>query len=359
MRIIVADDDPTSREMLAFLLEDLGHEVLAAADGAEAWEAFQAAPTRVVLTDWAMPVVDGLELTRRIRTAATPHYVHVLMVTTHADEGHVVEGFGHGVDDYVTKPYGALELRARIGTIERMVALEDQLQAANAAKDRLLGVVAHDLANPLFAILGSAELILHTSRDLRAEDRAGLEVIVRSARRMGNLSRDLVDVAAVARGKVALERSSCALDAIVRDAAHTLSYTAAAKRTTIEADVPEATAWCDPDRVQSVLENLLSNAIKYSPSGSTIRVELADAGGEQVVSVIDQGPGLTAEDRERMFGTFERLSARPTGRERSTGLGLAIVQRLVTAHGGRVWVEPEPEAGSRFRFTLPSGPPSA
>jgi signal transduction histidine kinase len=118
----------------------------------------------------------------------------------------------------------------------------------------------------------------------------------------------------------------------------------------------------DTDRMREVIDNLISNAIKYSPEGKTIAVRVQhskddnDGGAPSVlVSVRDEGQGLTEEDMKKLFGKFQRLSAQPTAGESSTGLGLAIVKQLVELHGGKVWAESEGKnKGSIFCVKLPS-----
>src|SRR4029079_13800096 len=104
---------------------------------------------------------------------------------------------------------------------------------------------------------------------------------------------------------------------------------------------------CDPDRIREAIDNLLSNAIKYSPLGGKIDVIVGREGDNTSIQVKDQGPGLSPEDNSRLFGRFQRLSAKPTGGENSTGLGLSIVKRIVDLHGGRVTGEsPGPGLGA-------------
>ena len=122
-------------------------------------------------------------------------------------------------------------------------------------------------------------------------------------------------------------------------------------------EVPAGLVEGDPFRLRQVIDNLLSNAIKFSPPGSTVHVWAERGADEWRVYVRDQGPGISPEDRERMFQHFARLSAL-TGGERSTGLGLSIARRIVQQHGGTVDVESVEGAGSTFWFTLPLTQPS-
>jgi hypothetical protein len=102
------------------------------------------------------------------------------------------------------------------------------------------------------------------------------------------------------------------------------------------------------------MDNLLTNAVKYSPPGSTVQVSVQPEGDGWRINVQDEGPGITEEDRQKLFEDFARLSARPTGGEKSTGLGLAIARRIVHAHGGEIGVDSIPGHGATFWFTLPA-----
>ncbi len=109
----------------------------------------------------------------------------------------------------------------------------------------------------------------------------------------------------------------------------------------------------DADRMRQVVDNLLSNAIKFSPSGSVVNVTCGQAGRILDIAVTDQGPGIPSEDLDRLFDTFEKLSAQPTGGEKSTGLGLSIVKSIVDAHGGEIEVDSEVGRGTTFIVHLP------
>jgi signal transduction histidine kinase len=117
---------------------------------------------------------------------------------------------------------------------------------------------------------------------------------------------------------------------------------------------PNMITMCDTDRIREAIDNLFSNAIKYSPIGGKITVVVTHEGGDTVIRISDQGAGLSPEDLGRLFGRFQRLSAKPTAGESSTGLGLSIVKRIIDMHGGHVAAESAgPGQGSTFTVTLP------
>jgi two-component system, sensor histidine kinase and response regulator len=110
----------------------------------------------------------------------------------------------------------------------------------------------------------------------------------------------------------------------------------------------------DPAKMKQVIDNLLSNAVKYSPPGSTVTAIVAREGASCLLAVRDQGPGIPADERDKLFKDFSRLSAQPTGGEKSTGLGLAICRKIVEAHHGTIEAENLPDRGCEFRVTLPN-----
>src|SRR6201999_564600 len=117
---------------------------------------------------------------------------------------------------------------------------------------------------------------------------------------------------------------------------------------------PSLKAWGDSDRLREAIDNLLSNAVKYSPLKGEILVDVSGDARGSAISVSDSGPGLSPEDEARLFGRFQRLSAKPTGGESSTGLGLSIVKRIVDLHGGAILVDKGPLGGARFTLSLPA-----
>ncbi|TAE23984.1 MAG: hybrid sensor histidine kinase/response regulator [Candidatus Kapaibacterium sp.] len=237
----------------------------------------------------------------------------------------------------------------------------DELNNANKLKIRLLSVVSHDLKNPLAAIRSLAEILTMESKpDIQREI---VDMMQSTVERMLNLIKDLLDTAALEMGQMKLyplHRSVKELvEAICFDYAHAAE--AKGQGINIEAAHPFL-ADIDERRFRQVLENLISNAVKYSPKNTTITVRFSDAENNMMrIAIQDEGPGITHDDKEKMFQFFQRLSAQPTGGESSTGVGLAIVKQIVELHNGKLWVESSPETGaigSTFFVEIPLHQPS-
>ena len=137
MKILIADDDSVSRRLIAMYIARWGHEVVSASDGAEAWRLFEEGDFPVVISDWMMPEMDGLELIGRIRGCPRPNYVYIILLTSRAQIEDVVEGLEAGADDFVTKPFDRDELRVRLRAGERILRLEQKLAEARTQIDQL------------------------------------------------------------------------------------------------------------------------------------------------------------------------------------------------------------------------------
>lgn len=239
-------------------------------------------------------------------------------------------------------------LRGRERDLENLTL---QLRELNEQKSHLLGIVAHDLRNPLNAILLQAELLIEEQPE--TETRA-VQRIAASARNLLDMLERLLDVNRIEAGTVATTRQPVDLRILAAEVRE--RHAAAASRKGLElllvggSNLPGAMA--DPAVLGEVLDNLLSNAVKFSSPGQAVRLEFETLGREVAVAVQDQGPGFTEADRGRAFGRFATLSARPTGGEPTTGLGLFIVKKLTEAMGGRVELRSAAGEGSRFLVWL-------
>ena len=242
----------------------------------------------------------------------------------------------------------------------RLAAQWARLRQANSFKSEILGTVAHDLKNPLGVILGRTEILKEMIGRAGALDdgvQAQIAYIRDAANRLTGMVDDLVTDAMADALDITIRREPVDISVLVREVAEANRPLAARKEQTITVSAPpEHTAMCDVDRIREAIDNLISNAIKYSPIGGTIDIIVTQEAGNIVVQVKDQGAGLSPEDISRLFGRFQRLSAKPTAGETSTGLGLSIVKRIVDLHGGRITVESAGHAkGATFNMQLPVG----
>jgi signal transduction histidine kinase len=250
-----------------------------------------------------------------------------------------------------------LRLEALVGRrTQELRALNERLYHLNDEKNRIIGVAAHDLRNPLSGILLACDDLEEAPEE---DPLPTIQAIRRQGRRMLELIQGLLDVNAIEADSAELP-SLAPLDPLplIRSAAKAHAVRAQNKGIELVLDLPAAAhpVLGDARHFERVMDNLVSNAVKYSSSGSRVTLQVEEAEKGSLFSVIDQGPGLTLEDQKRLFQTYARLSAHPTGGESSVGLGLSIVKKLVDGMGGEVWAESQPGQGARFRVRLPRAP---
>ena len=251
----------------------------------------------------------------------------------------------------------AEELGRRAALAVENARLFDQAQQATRDRDEMLGVVAHDLRNPLNTIFMASQLLLElVPASDRPKEHRQLEIVTRAAGRMNQLIQDLLDVRRIEGGRLSLDTSPMDPRVVVGEAVELLRPIAQASSLRLETDILTGTPLVsvDPPRIQQVLSNLVGNAIKFTPPGGEISLRVAPVDGEVRFAVVDTGPGISPDALPHIFGRF--WQGKP-GDNRGIGLGLTIAKGIVEAHGGRIWVESKPGAGSSFYFTVPKAEP--
>lgn len=244
------------------------------------------------------------------------------------------------------------ELARRASVSIDSAALYRDSQQALRAREEVLAIVSHDLRNPLSAVTLGATL-LQTSKSLSVEDREQIDTIALSAQRMSHLIADLLDVTRMEGGKrLPIEPAPVPVADVMHETENLFRAQAAAASVSIEYGFDESLppVHADRNRIMQVISNLLGNSLKFTPPGGTIRVN-AEAKDDVVLFVVaDTGPGIPKKNLQDIFSPY--WQAKRTERM-GAGLGLPIAKGIVESHGGRIWAESEPGAGTRFYFTLP------
>jgi signal transduction histidine kinase len=237
---------------------------------------------------------------------------------------------------------------------DELQRLYSELESASTHKSEFLANMSHELRTPLNAIIGFSQVLQQKLfGEVNEKQLEYLEDILSSANHLLALINDVLDLSKVEAGQVELEIASFSLHESLERGVVMVRERAVkgGVQLSLESD-PHEVVEADERRIRQVVFNLLSNAVKFTPAGGSVDVRSARLDGEVRVSVIDTGPGIALEDRERIFEEFQQTDVGLEQRE-GTGLGLALSKRLVELHGGRIWVESEPGEGSTFTFTLP------
>ena len=291
----------------------------------------------------------GPEHLRALRATGVVSLIGVPLVMRGESLGVLV--FGSSSPDRV---YGREDLHWAEAVADRCaVAIENSRLyrasvEATQRRDQVLGVVAHDLRNPLSTIL------MQTS----ARSQKPNEVVHRAATRMNRLIQDLLDVSLIEMGKLPIQHARLSGGELVVEAVETQKLLATSSSVELRLDVAEDVAeiWGEHDRLLQVFENLIGNAIKFTTAGGWITVGAASRDQEVVFWVADSGSGIAADSLPHVFDRFWQATR---GDRRGAGLGLPITKGIVEAHGGRIWVESTLGRGSTFFFSIPRARPTA
>lgn len=230
-----------------------------------------------------------------------------------------------------------------------------QLERANRLKSEFLASVSHELRTPMNAIIGYTKLMLDgLDGEMTAQQQTDLFRVAQAADNLLGLINGLLDLAKIEAGKMELNIEEVNIAEVADEALELVRPHADEKGLEVRASIPLglANVWADRARVRQVLANMLANAVKFTERG-TVSVSASAAEGWVTVSVADTGVGISPEAQAYVFDEFRQADSSTTRRYGGTGLGLAISKRLVTLHGGRIWVDSEIGRGSTFHFTLP------
>lgn len=400
-RVLLAEDDATTRALLARLASQWGYDVVAVADGDRALELLSLPDgPRLAVLDWHIPGCDGVEICRRLsRRGPSAPYVHVILITSAGAGEGLSEALDHGAHDFMAKPLVPHAFKSRLGVGKRVLAYHEELTskngelqryatqleelAASRAKqllhaDRMATIglltsgVAHEVNNPTTFISGNAQTIRQFWLDvepvvqnalptLDGEQRRKLEFVLEElpraldgihggVKRIANIVRGLKTYSR--QGKV--EKQSCSIDQVIQSAITLCTYELGKRQIDVALEIAPGLPLVhgDSQQLEQVLINLAMNAAQAMEERPDRRLAIraAPAAGRVRVSVEDTGPGVPASLRERIWQPFFTTKAAGEG----TGLGLSICRDIVKEHDGELALEDPPSGGARFVISLPA-----
>lgn len=365
-RLLVVDDDPAIRALVSSAMKKAGYEVTTANDGQAALAAAKTSVPDLILSDWMMPLLDGVGLCKAVKSDPDLSGIFFILLTAKTTTQDKVLGLETGADDYLTKPFQGQELVAKVRASLRIKRLQDaladrnrQLQDLNALKDEFLGMAAHDMRNPLGVVRLWAESIRDgLMGEVNPEQAKAMDVIQRNVDGMLRLINDLLDISKIESGKVELHIQPEDLAAHLAAYVEANGVLASKKQIALTAETPPGLprVMADKEKLGEVLNNLISNALKFTKPGGRVTIRAKPDGGFVRLEVSDTGQGIAPDDLPKLFRKFSQTRTKSTAGEKGTGLGLAIVKKLIELHGGTVGVESVLGQGTTFHFTLPAAP---
>ncbi len=411
-RLLVVDDEESVAVTMGAILEMDGYDVDVSMSGADALRKIRETSFDLVLTDLRLDDVDGLSIVSEI-CRVQPDTVSIIL-TGYASLESAIKALREGAYDYLIKPCDVDELRAivargierrqlgiqlkeRLGELEtanetirelnrnlqqrvdaataqlqermhELASALEQLQEIDRLKSRFLSMASHELKTPLTSISGLAQVLLRRMRrrlemgrpsdEDWQEEQGGhvgrLDLLNSQTARLGRLVDELLDVSRIESGKLEFRSQPVDLAQLVLEVAERLQLSTTQHTLKVELNgVTENPVNADRDHLEQVLDNLVINAIKFSPDGGTIHLRLRDESDSVTVSVQDPGVGIPLDQLDAVFGLFYQAEDPVSRRTGGMGLGLYISKEIITRHGGRIWAESQPGAGSTFNFSLP------
>jgi len=370
-RLLIIDDEPAIRRLMALDLQEDGYQVFTAADGPQGLEIFRRRRPGVVLTDIKMPGMDGLEVLRRIKKSGQD--CEVIVITGHGDLELAIEALRLQASDFITKPINPQALAVALDRARQRLRLNQQLRSYTrelerrvqeatrqvleaerlAAVGQSVAALVHSLKNMLSGLKGGLYLVKQgLASGNREHTQSGVAMLERNLERVSKLVRDLLSLSKPRRLEpVALEAAELA-----REVVEALAPEAAARGVDLQAATPPAgvMVWGEREALLDALMNLASNAVDAASEvrEGRVRLEVIPAGDEVCFQVQDNGPGLDPEAEQHIFkGFFTTKGAA------GTGLGLMLTHKTAREHGGRVEYQHRPGEGACFRLVLPAAPP--
>lgn len=350
--ILNVDDYVPGRYARTRLLRQAGYQVMEAGSGKETLDAITLHNLDLILLDVNLPDMSGFDVCRLIRDNPRTEAMTILHISASSVlSQHQVSGLNSGADAYLVEPIDPALLLATVNAFLRARRAEEGMRRSNEELRWFAQRVGHDLNEPLRTITTYAQL-LSRQPGLRAESATAIDFMVRGAARMRLFLDALLQYSQASTSnhvvqeidcEVMLARAISSLDSAIRESGASVTCDTLPK---IEGS----------SLLEQVFQNLISNAIKYRKPGVApqIHVSARYEDGAWLFSVSDNGIGIPAEFRERVFIAFQRLHGQEIP---GTGLGLTLVRKVAEAHGGKVWVESEEGQGSVFWLRLPSPEP--
>lgn len=367
--ILIVDDSKSARELVQTYLEKTNIKTAFAESGAQAIKKAKSNPFDLVLLDFYLPDISGVETCKILKSDARTSSIPVIFVTVASDKKSLLAGFKAGAVDYITKPFEKEELLARVNThlhlksyMEELIIAKKRAEESEKLKMTFLSNMSHEIRTPMNSIIGFAELL--QEENLTPEERKEFaSIIINSGDQLLGIIDDILEVSKEEAGELKLVDQKFSLRKLMNDLQKIFVNNMKKKPVEVMLSIPENAPdmiISDKVRLKQILDNLLSNASKFTQKGF---IEMGYKLLQKHIPVLefyvkDTGSGIPKEKQNTVFERFTQVEENLTQNFTGTGLGLSIVKRLVTFMGGEVHFKSEQGKGSTFTFTLPYNKPT-
>ncbi|MBD2315704.1 sensor histidine kinase [Phormidium tenue] len=352
-RLLIVDDVPDNLFLVRTILEDEGYEIITSSNGHDALKIIESEPPDLVLLDVMMPLMDGYEVTRRIRAMKDLPFIPILLITAY-DRANAVKGLDLGADEFIRKPIEADELLARVRSLLRLKHSIAERDRIDRQRQDFVSRLTHDLRTPLVA----ADRMLGLLQDgvlgeISPEIREALTIMGRSNHNLLEMVNKLLDVYRYESGSKTINLQPLDLKELLNQVVQELKPIAISKNLELTADLDDiATVKGDRLELLRVFNNLIGNALKFTESGS-VHVSLKLEESEAIIAIADTGAGISSDEQPFLFQRFRQGNHQKQG----SGLGLYLSHYIINAHNGKILVKSpnlDSQQGSTFFVHLPT-----
>ena len=353
--ILIVDDSPVNLMLLGQILKNSGYKVRPVLNGTMALQVAEKEKPDLILLDIMMPDMNGYEVCKRLKESQNLSDIPVIFISASNYTEDIVKALTSGGADYISKPFQAEEVLARVATHLSIYQQRKELREANDTKNKFFSIIAHDLRGPLGGFLGLTELMANEARSFTAEEKNELAIrLSHSARNLYNLLENLLEWSQIQNGLTIFNPQNTGLKETVTNCLKLFSEKAREKSIELIVEIPyEFNVHADPYMLQSALRNLISNALKFTPKGGKVTIAATtDDANTAVIAIKDTGIGINTSMLNNLFRIGVSNGRRGTEGELSTGLGLLLCKEFIEKHGGKLWAESEVGKGSSFFFTI-------
>lgn len=366
-KILLVDDDLDYLALVERFTSALGYSFVAAPSALDAMKSLKNNTIEVMVTDLAMPTMDGMELLAYTKT----HHpgVDVIVMTGYSKNYSYMDVIKAGASDFIAKPFNKDEYQAKLNRLFRERSLVADLRlatkkagVASKAKSDFINVVSHELKTPMNAIIGFTRLL--STMEVTDNQREFLDIISVSSDSMMHLINQLLDFSMLDAGESDLQRAEFCLRTFFNNFSPSVEQLTSTKgislQVAIDPNIPQEKLFGDSSILANILTHLISNAVKFSERGE-IKVEVTVnklLAADSIVlqfSVEDQGCGMQQDQIDYIYSPFTQVEEYTTRRHNGFGLGLAICSKLVKLLEGRIWADSDTTQGSTFFFTAKFG----
>ena len=357
-KILIVDDDHQNLQLLYMYLSEINpsFNIIKTNRSEKALKLANSRAPDLIITDWEMPALNGLELIKKLKEADNTKKIPIIMLTgimLASDD--LRSAFESGAVDFISKPVTKNELSARVNSVLQLSDSFKEIQLLNATKDKFFSIIAHDLSGPFNGLLGITQM-LNDNYDNYSQDKIKhlIKLLHKSAEQNLKLLKNLLQWSQSQQGSIPFNPEKISLKKLYTEIAEVFKTTSINKNIAFEINLKnDLFVYADKNMLTSILDNLINNAFKYTKEKGKVILNTVKQDEFIEFIVSDTGVGISNKDIEKLFKLDGILSTPGTKDEKGTGLGLILCKEFIEKNKGKIWVESKVKKGTHFHFTIP------